>query len=188
MEANYFTILYWFCHTSTWIHHGCTCVPHPEPTSHLPLHTIPLIQSEVSQKEKPQYSILTHYMEFIEMVTITLYVRQKKRHRCIEQSFGLCGRGRGWDDLGGWHWNMYNIICETNHQSRFDAWYRMLGAGTLGWHFFLKWPRVSVILVSQASFIFHSCFLNSKPFFTSGYWLFQTLAVISLSSWWDKGH
>ena len=31
MEANYFTILYWFCHTSTCIRHGCTCVPHPEP-------------------------------------------------------------------------------------------------------------------------------------------------------------
>ena len=31
----YFTILYWFCHTSTWIHHGCTRVPNPEPTSHL---------------------------------------------------------------------------------------------------------------------------------------------------------
>ena len=29
------------------------------------------------------------------MVTITLYVRQQKRHRCIEQCFGLCGRGRG---------------------------------------------------------------------------------------------
>ena len=26
------------------------------------------------------------------MVTITLYVKQKKRHRCIEQTFGLCGR------------------------------------------------------------------------------------------------
>ena len=38
----YFTILYWFCHTSTWIHHGCTHVPHPEPLSHLPPHTIPL--------------------------------------------------------------------------------------------------------------------------------------------------
>ena len=38
----YFTILYWFCHTSTWIHHGCTCVPHPEPPSHLPPRTIPL--------------------------------------------------------------------------------------------------------------------------------------------------
>ena len=31
------------------------------------------------------------------MVTITLYAKQKKRHRCIEQSFGLCGRRRGWD-------------------------------------------------------------------------------------------
>ena len=38
----YFTILYWFCHTSTCIHHRCTCVPHPEPPSHLPPHTIPL--------------------------------------------------------------------------------------------------------------------------------------------------
>ena len=28
------------------------------------------------------------------MAMITLYVRQQKRHRCIEQSFGLCGRGR----------------------------------------------------------------------------------------------
>ena len=32
----------WFCHTSTWIHHGCTHVPHPEPASHIPPHTIPL--------------------------------------------------------------------------------------------------------------------------------------------------
>ena len=58
----------------------------------------PIIQSEVSQKEKHKYSILTHiyiYMEFRKMVAITLFVRQQKRHRCIEQSFGLCGRGRG---------------------------------------------------------------------------------------------
>ena len=38
----YFTILYWFCHTLTWIHHGCTCVPKHEPPSHLPPHNIPL--------------------------------------------------------------------------------------------------------------------------------------------------
>ena len=31
------------------------------------------------------------------------------------------------------HWNMYNIIYETNRQSRFDAWNWMLGAGALGW-------------------------------------------------------
>ena len=34
-------------------------------------------------------------MEFRKMVMITLYARQQKRHRCIEQSFGPCGRGRG---------------------------------------------------------------------------------------------
>ena len=34
---------------------------------------------------------------------MTLYPRQQKRHRCIEQSFGFCGRGRGWDSLGEWH-------------------------------------------------------------------------------------
>ena len=72
-------------------------------------------------------------MEFRKMVMITLYARQQERHRCIEQSFGLCGRGRGWDDLGEWYWNMYSIICEMNCQSRFDAWYRILGAGALGW-------------------------------------------------------
>ena len=38
----FFTILYWFCHTSTCICHGCTRVPHPEPPAHLPPHTIPL--------------------------------------------------------------------------------------------------------------------------------------------------
>ena len=50
----------------------------------------PIIQSEVSQKEKHQYSILTHiYMEFRKVVMITLYARQQKRHRCIERTFGL---------------------------------------------------------------------------------------------------
>ena len=37
-----FTILYWFCHISKWIHHGYACVPHPEPSSLLPPHTLPL--------------------------------------------------------------------------------------------------------------------------------------------------
>ena len=42
-------------------------------------------------------------MEFRKKVTITLYARQQKRYRCIEQSFGLCGRGHGQDDMGEWH-------------------------------------------------------------------------------------
>ena len=39
------------------------------------------------------------YMEFRMMVTMTLYARQQKRHRCKAQSLGLCGRRWGWDDL-----------------------------------------------------------------------------------------
>ena len=31
-----------FCHTLTWISHGFTCVPHPDPHSHLLPHPIPL--------------------------------------------------------------------------------------------------------------------------------------------------
>ena len=73
------------------------------------------------------------------MVTITLYARQQKRHRCIEQSFGLCGRRWGWDDLREYHWNMYIIICEIDCQSRLDAWDRVLRAGALGWPRGMGW-------------------------------------------------
>ena len=38
----YFTIPYWFCHTLTWIHHGCTCDHKNESPSFLPPHNIPL--------------------------------------------------------------------------------------------------------------------------------------------------
>ena len=90
--------------------------------------------SKPERKTPIQYTN-TYIWNLERWVMITLYVRQQKRHRCIEQSFGLCGRGQGCDDLGEWHWNMYNIIYEMNHQSRFEAWYWMLGAGAL------RWPR-----------------------------------------------
>ena len=35
------------------------------------------------------------------MAMMTLYARQQKRHRCVERTFGLRGRGRGgmiWED------------------------------------------------------------------------------------------
>ena len=80
-------------------------------------------------------------MEFRKMVTITLCTRQQKRHWCIEQSYGLCWRGRGCEDLGEWHWNMYNIIYEMSRQSRFNAWYWMLGAGALGRPRGMVWGR-----------------------------------------------
>ena len=54
----YVTILYWFCHTLTWIHNGCTCVPHPEPPSHLPPYPIPL-----GYPSAPAPSILYHALD-----------------------------------------------------------------------------------------------------------------------------
>ena len=64
----------------------------------------PIIQSEVSQKEKHQYSISVHVYEIFsaciwKMVTMALYMRQQKRHRYKEQTFGLCERQQVWDDL-----------------------------------------------------------------------------------------
>ena len=63
----------------------------------------PIIQSEVSQKEKTQIQYANAYMEFKKMVMMTLYARQQKRHRYKEQTCGLCGRRRGWDDLREQH-------------------------------------------------------------------------------------
>ena len=44
-----------FCHTLTWISHGYTCVPHPEPSSHLPPHPIPQ-----GHPSAPALSTLSH--------------------------------------------------------------------------------------------------------------------------------
>ena len=44
-----------FCHTLTWICHGCTRVPHPDPPSHLPPHPIPQ-----GHPSAPAPSILYH--------------------------------------------------------------------------------------------------------------------------------
>ena len=56
MEANYFTILCWFCHTSTWIHHRCTRIPHPEPPSSF----LPVPSLWVIPVHQPQASYILH--------------------------------------------------------------------------------------------------------------------------------
>ena len=44
-----------FCHTLTWISHGCSWVPHPQPPSHLPPHPIPQ-----GHPSAPALSTLSH--------------------------------------------------------------------------------------------------------------------------------
>ena len=54
----------------------------------------PIIQNEVSQKEKEKYHILTHiYMESKKMVPKNLSARQKLRNRHREQTYGHGERG-----------------------------------------------------------------------------------------------
>ena len=51
------------------------------------------------------------------MLMITLYARQQKRHRCIEQSFGLCGRGSG----GGMIWENGIKTCMISFMKRITS-------------------------------------------------------------------
>ena len=69
----------------------------------------------------------SHHRFFKKIVMITLYAKQKKRHRCTEHTFGLCGRRRGWIVLREQHWNKYTIKGETDHQPRLDAWDKCSG-------------------------------------------------------------
>ena len=59
------------------------------------------------------------------------YMRDSKRDIYVLNSLlDFVERARvGWFER--MHWNTYNIIYETSHQSRFDARYWMLGAGAL---------------------------------------------------------
>ena len=54
-------------------------------------------------------------MEFRNRVMITLYVRQQKRHRCIEQSFGEGEGGR----YGESNMETYITICKVDSQWEF---------------------------------------------------------------------
>ena len=72
------------------------------------------------------------------MVMITLYVRQQKRHRCIEESFGLYGRGRG-----GMIWGNVMETCVISHKRQItspgsiqDPWgwcMEMIQRDDMGW-------------------------------------------------------
>ena len=80
----------------------------------------PIIQSEVSQKDKHQY-ILTHIYGIEKDGNDNTICKTEKETQIIEQTFGLYGRRRGWDDLREQHQNMYIINCETDYQYRLDA-------------------------------------------------------------------
>ena len=122
----YFTILYCFCHTLTWIHHGCTCVPKHEPLSHFPPHNIslghhrapaPSMLYPASDIDWRCDSYMIVYMfqchspkssHPLPLPDDPVCKTAKKTQMCITDFWTW--RGRGWDDLGEWHCNMYTIM------------------------------------------------------------------------------
>ena len=83
----YFTILYWFCHTLTWIHHGCTWVPKHEPPSPLPPHIISLDFWMLSFK--PTFSLFS--FSFIKRLFSSSSLSAVKVHICISEVIDICG-------------------------------------------------------------------------------------------------
>ena len=69
----------------------------------------PIIQSEVSQKEKDKYCISTHMdipyqnMEFRKMVLKSYQQVSKRDPDFKEQTFGDSGGKKGWDDMREQH-------------------------------------------------------------------------------------
>ena len=64
-------------------------------------------------------------MEFRKIIMMTLYARQQKRHRCIEQSFGLAGEGEGGMENG-------TETCKTSYVKRIASPGLMHDTGCLG--------------------------------------------------------
>ena len=128
MEANYFTVLYWFCHTSTWIRHGCTRVPHYEPHFHLPPHPIPLgllsfliefsSNTGIGNRKKKKKSIVQRYNSktLLAIRTITLNVKQTNKNSVFDISaphtkYKLSGLVRtlpSWQSIWEWNTNIYS--------------------------------------------------------------------------------
>ena len=101
----YFTILYWFCRTSTWIHHGCTRVPNPEPPLPPPSPSHPCGSSQCNSPEHPvscikpglairfTYDILHVSMPFSQVIPPLPSCRDQKTVLYICVSFAVSHTG-----------------------------------------------------------------------------------------------
>ena len=79
----------------------------------------PIIQSEVSQKEKDKYCILIHIYGIRKMVLMNLFAGQQRRSRHREQTYGHRKRGGEGEMYGESNMETYNTICKIDSQCIF---------------------------------------------------------------------
>ena len=78
------------------------------------------------------YDVLGFYSAPCFFLTYKNYLcKQKKRHGCIEQSFGLCGRRRGWDVSREQHRGVY-YLGWSGSPAQVGCMRQALGPGALG--------------------------------------------------------
>jgi len=88
----------------------------------------PIIQSEVSQKEKDIYRILTHIYG-IEKNGTEEFIGQQWRNRHREQTYGHGERGREGEMDGESNMETYITICKIDSQQEFAVWLRKFKQG-----------------------------------------------------------
>ena len=86
----------------------------------------PIIQSEVSQKGKGKYHILTHIYRIWKMILKNLFVRQQWRSRHREQTYGHGRRGIEGEMYGESNIETYIAICKIDSQWKFSVCLREL--------------------------------------------------------------
>ena len=88
----------------------------------------PIIQSEVSQKEKDKYHILTH-TESRKMLLMNLLARQQQRNRHHKQTYGHRERGGEGEMYGESNMKTFTTICKIDSQWEFAVCLRELKQG-----------------------------------------------------------
>ena len=68
-----------FCHTLTWTSHGFTCIPHPDPPSHLPPHPIPLGLPSLSSFECSMQWVIFNFKILMKYLWIFFHILQKNK-------------------------------------------------------------------------------------------------------------
>ena len=79
----------------------------------------PVIQSEVSQKEKDKYCTLTFIYRIQSVVLKNLFAGQQWRNKHREQTYGHGERGGAGEMYGKSNRGPYTTICKTESQREF---------------------------------------------------------------------